>query len=75
MIERTCDGWMVSLPVRREQVTVRKHTVVYEEVDIRREYVEDVEPVRATVRHEELDIQPHGSVHVNDREAAPHSAR
>jgi uncharacterized protein (TIGR02271 family) len=43
-------------------VRVEKRVVVYEEVDIRREYVEDVEHVDEQVRREELDVRPHGNV-------------
>jgi uncharacterized protein (TIGR02271 family) len=59
---RQPDGWSIRLPVRREEVRVEKRVVVYEEVDIRREPVEDVEHVHDTVLHEELHVQPRGDV-------------
>ena len=61
-IERLCDGWCIRLPVRREDVHVDTRVVVYEEVDIRRELVEEVEHVDERVRREELDLQPRGDV-------------
>lgn len=45
-IERTeAGGWRITLPVRREDVSVEKRTVVYEEVEIRRELLEDTMPM------------------------------
>ena len=45
-IERTeAGGWRVVIPVRREDVSVEKRTVVYEEVEIRRELLEDTMPM------------------------------
>lgn len=34
----------VHIPIRREDVTVEKKTVIYEEVDVRRELVEESRP-------------------------------
>ncbi|MBV8083286.1 MAG: DUF2382 domain-containing protein [Chloroflexi bacterium] len=64
-LERMPDGWFIRLPVRKEDVRVEKRVVVYEEVDIRREYVEDVVHVDEQVRREELDVRPRGNVEAN----------
>jgi len=61
-LERLSNGWTIRLPVRKEDVRVEKRVVVYEEVDIRREYVEDVEHVDDLVRREELEVRPRGNV-------------
>jgi stress response protein YsnF len=42
---REAGGWRIVLPVRREDVSVEKRTVVYEEVEIRRELLEDTAPM------------------------------
>jgi len=52
----------ISLPVRREDIRLERRVVVYEEVDVRRREVQDVEHVRDTVRREELHVQPRGDV-------------
>jgi len=45
-LERREDGgWRLVIPVRREEVAVEKRTVVYEEVEIRREMVEETQRV------------------------------
>lgn len=38
-------GWRIVVPVRREDVSVEKRTVVYEEVEIRRELPEETMPM------------------------------
>jgi uncharacterized protein (TIGR02271 family) len=42
---RDAGGWRITVPVRNEQVAVEKRTVVYEEVEIRREMLEDTQPM------------------------------
>ena len=42
---REAGGWRIVLPVRREDVSVEKRTVTYEEVEIRRELLEDTVPM------------------------------
>ncbi|HLY65382.1 MAG TPA: DUF2382 domain-containing protein [Chloroflexota bacterium] len=46
-IERGPEGLRITLPIRAEHVTVEKQTVVYEEVEIRRELVEEIPPDRS----------------------------
>jgi len=55
-------GWRVVIPVRAEHVSVEKRTVVYEEVDIRRELVEDTASISQPVGHEELEVRGTGDV-------------
>ncbi|HLQ35734.1 MAG TPA: DUF2382 domain-containing protein [Chloroflexota bacterium] len=43
-------GWRIAVPVRAEEVAIEKRTVVYEEVEIRREMIEDTQPVSEDVR-------------------------
>lgn len=42
---REAGGWRLIVPVRREEVVVEKRTIVYEEVEIRREMLEDTQPM------------------------------
>jgi uncharacterized protein (TIGR02271 family) len=62
-VDRMRDGWSIVLPVRAEDIQLHKRVVVYEDVSIQREYVEDVEHISDTVRQEELDVRAHGRVH------------
>jgi len=61
-VQQLSNGWSIRLPVRAEEVRLEKRVVVYEEVEIRREYIEEVEHIDETVRREELNLQTHGSV-------------
>lgn len=38
-------GWRIVLPLRKEEIAIEKRTVVYEEVEIRREMLEDTAPI------------------------------
>lgn len=49
-IQRLANGWRIRLPIRREEITIEKRTVVFEEVEIRREQVEDVAHIEEAVR-------------------------
>jgi len=42
-IQRLDNGWRIRLPVRAENIRIEKRAVVVEEIDIRREMVEEVE--------------------------------
>jgi stress response protein YsnF len=55
-IERTDSGWSIHLPLRREEITLDKRTVVAECVVIRRARVHDVERVQRDVKHERLRV-------------------
>jgi uncharacterized protein (TIGR02271 family) len=52
--ERSRGGWSIRLPVRAEEVSIGKQTVVRERVVLKRKRIEDVARVTAVVRHEEL---------------------
>jgi len=51
-IERTQSGWSIHLPLRREDVSLDKRTVVGEEVVVRRAREADVQRVQADIRRE-----------------------
>jgi stress response protein YsnF len=51
-IEHTDSGWSIRLPLRREVVSVSKHTVVAERVDLRRERVESRQRLETSLRRE-----------------------
>ncbi len=53
-------GWSVLMPVRAEECTLEKQSVVYEEVTVRTDQVEDVQHVTASVLHEELTVDAQG---------------
>ena len=42
---RADGGWRIVVPVRGEEVAVEKRAVVYEELEIRREMIEDTQPM------------------------------
>lgn len=52
-IETVERGWRLRLPVRAEEVSVSKRTIVVEEVIVRTKPLADVARVRETVRREE----------------------
>lgn len=45
VIDHDGKSFRVRIPIHAEDVSVHKRTVVYEEVDIRRELIEEVRPV------------------------------
>jgi uncharacterized protein (TIGR02271 family) len=49
-------GWSVRLPVRAEEVTVSKESVLLEEVRVLRAVRQETETVRATVQSERLKV-------------------
>lgn len=67
-IESLPGRFMVVLPVRAEHVTVEKRPVVFEEVVVRRQHVQDVERVTDTARREELRVDLEGDVRVTGDE-------
>ena len=54
---RAAGGWRILVPVRTEDVAVEKRTIVYEEVEIRREMLEDTRPIGLTVSAEEFRVR------------------
>ena len=61
------DGGVLEVPVREEDVEVRKEPRVAEEFVISKEAVEDTERVTDTVRRERIDIDRTGDVEVEGR--------
>lgn len=56
-IERASDGgWVVRVPLRREDVRIEKRTVIAERLLIGRRQVQDVERVDAEVQRERLRV-------------------
>ena len=55
-------GETIKIPVREEEVTVEKHPVVYEEVEVGTRRTQETESVDATVRREELRIDDENNV-------------
>ena len=66
-IDAVGGGWTIHLPVRAEQVTVSKQTMVVEEISLRREQAQEIARPAATVRREELRVEPEGDVDVEQR--------
>ena len=56
----------IRIPVKEEKVNVSKDTVVKEEVSVGKRKVQDTEHVSGTVRKEELKVDRHGDVNVED---------
>ena len=54
--ERTASGWVIRLPLRREFVSVTKHTVVTERVDLHRRRIDTTERIETSLRRERLRI-------------------
>lgn len=49
-------GWLIRVPLRREDVRLEKRTVIAERLVISRRQVQDVEQVQADVRREQLRV-------------------
>ncbi|WP_406693869.1 YsnF/AvaK domain-containing protein [Singulisphaera sp. Ch08] len=58
------EGEEIRIPVREEQVDVRKQTVVNEEVNVGKRVVHDTEKVSGQVRKEEVHVDQTGAVNV-----------
>ena len=57
-------GWVVRLPLRAEEITVDKQTVVVEEVAVQRRQLKEVIRPSETVRREELRLETAGDLEV-----------
>ena len=55
-VDAPVGGWVVRLPVRAEQVTVTKESVVIEDVRVWRASHEETRQVKASVREERLHV-------------------
>ena len=69
-VDESPDGWTVRLPLRADAITVRKETVVWDRVDVRRLLAARTEHLRATVKREVSHIHRAGDV-VEAPPAAP----
>jgi len=58
---------VVRVPLHKDQVSVDKQAVVYEEVSVGKRAVEETQSVSGTVRKEVVDVDSSGDVAVNDR--------
>jgi uncharacterized protein (TIGR02271 family) len=61
----------ISVPVHEEQVTLEKKAVVYEEVNVGKRAVQEIEQVSGTVRREEAVISEQGDVEIDDDSTTP----
>lgn len=59
----------IVIPVSEEQIIVDKDVKVVEEVTIHKEDVTEEKRVSETLRHEELDVDTTGGVHVEERDS------
>ncbi len=57
----------IRIPVRREEIDVAKETVVTDEVSVGKRKVQGTEQASGTVRKEELKVESHGDVKVDDK--------
>lgn len=60
------DSATIRVPVREEQVSVDKRTVVTDEINVGKRQVQDTERVSGTVRREEARIDSEGDVQTNE---------
>lgn len=60
-------GQEIRIPVKEEQVSVQKQTVVAEEVSVGKRNVQDTEHIDETLRKEKIKVDKHGDVNVRDR--------
>ena len=70
-LETDNQGWVVRIPVRAEEVTIRKEVVVAEEVTVRHQQLQEVVHLDETVRREELRVETAGQLEVVPDEPAP----
>lgn len=61
-------GQEIRIPVKSEQVNVRKETVVAEEVTVGKRRVRDTEHIDETLRREEIKIDKQGDVNLQDEQ-------
>jgi len=62
----TDESATIQVPVREEQVSVDKRTVVTEEINVGKRQVQDTERLSGTVRREEARVDVDGDVETND---------
>ena len=66
-------GETVEVPVREEQVQLDKQTVVYEEVNVGKQAVQETQHLSETVRREEAVVEEEGKVDVRNQSMPPRS--
>jgi uncharacterized protein (TIGR02271 family) len=66
-------GETVEVPVREEQVQLDKQTVVYEEVNVGKQAVEETQHLSERVRREEAVVEEEGKVDVRNQSTPPRS--
>lgn len=64
-LEAAPNGFFIRLPVRREEVSVEKRTVVVEEVDIRKRREDEIVRSEETIRKEELIVEAGGELEID----------
>src|SRR5919202_1423618 len=63
----------IEVPLREEQVELEKQTVVYEEVNVGKQAVQETQRLSETVRREEAVIEKEGKPDVREQSTPPHS--
>ncbi|AMV39519.1 YsnF/AvaK domain-containing protein [Planctomyces sp. SH-PL62] len=61
----------VRIPVKREEIEIGKETVVTDEVSVGKRKVQGTEKASGTVRKEELKVEKHGDVDIDDKGGKP----
>jgi uncharacterized protein (TIGR02271 family) len=59
----------VRIPLTQEKVSVEKQPVVTEQVRVAKKEVQDTQPVREELRHDELEVESEGNLTPEEREA------
>jgi stress response protein YsnF len=60
-------GETLRIPIVEEEVIVQKRPVVVEEITVGKRIVQDKETVSDTVRREEVHVEPHGDIRIEER--------
>jgi stress response protein YsnF len=58
------NAWRVALPVRAEQITITRQTVIRERVQMTRSRVQEVARIEAVLHREELRATASGEAHL-----------
>jgi uncharacterized protein (TIGR02271 family) len=61
------EGQEIRIPIKEEQVSVEKETVVAEEVSVGKRKVQDTKHIDETLRKERIDVETEGNVNVRDQ--------
>ena len=74
-VDRTRNGYLVTLPARSQAVRVSKRVVVGERVVVRRATIPGKKQIDVTLRRERLRLDLHGDLQANQGEAGSTFAR